>query len=354
MGSVSYVSEGLAENPFSPEQVLPFTILANRDIHTRNGYHCRALLLPYPHSLCSAILEPALLRTLLPDFNFLASFQLGLGPDASATSASSTVPAQQDDDVQHSSELDAFSEPRPLHHPSRNSNNNNQNLTLQQLSVVTQREIVFLYPGGGNGSEFLLRHGPNPQLVRAPSPEEQHVDDDQPQRPLQLYPRLPSPSPSRSPSSQDEGQSLDPEETSNLEDVVRQMITHHPERRLENTFHDLLHQSHPHSFNSDNYGLATTIHDGLETPDPYPFRVPSECFRIPTHPTGDTERVDAMTLQRSRFLPSQSDGEEAVGRGMVLGIAINFTLADAAGVETIVARLRREILREVGGVWEER
>ncbi|KAJ4390499.1 hypothetical protein N0V85_007160 [Neurospora sp. IMI 360204] len=220
MGSISYFTDSPPSTP-PVEDVL--TALDNVQLR---GYHCRALLLPWPHSLCAAILEPALLRTLLPDFSFLASYQLG-----PASAASSTISDHGDVDTP---DPDPYTNPIPLlHHP-----NTNWRYALQQLSQLTEGNIVLLYPEGRDGPTYLLRSGPNARLVRAP--EEHYADSDGDNddndgeaytaaHRLRLYPRFPMQTP---------------------EDAIRQMITHHEEERLEITFEELIREhdwgSHPY------------------------------------------------------------------------------------------------------------
>ncbi|KAK3347885.1 hypothetical protein B0H65DRAFT_507873 [Neurospora tetraspora] len=307
MGSISYFTDS-PPSPPSTEHVLA----ALDNVQTR-GYHCRALLLPWPHSLCAAILEPALIRTLLPDFSFLASFQLG-----PASAASSPIDRQHnvydlsdDHDDVDPRDPDPYSDPRPLHlhHPS----NPNRSFALQQLSQLTEDNIMFLYPEGRDGPTYLLRSGPNARLVRAP--EEHYADGDGDNddndgeaytaaHRLRLYHRFPTQTP---------------------EDAVRQMITHHEEERLEITFEELIR--------GQDWGSH-----------PYPLLVPGVCFRIPD--PADRRRVDVMTVQRNRLLRSSGSGLSSEATGMVLGIAIHQVLADATGVDIIMSRLRREIWRE--------
>ncbi|KAK3485580.1 uncharacterized protein B0T23DRAFT_347724 [Neurospora hispaniola] len=301
MGSITYFTDSPSSPP-PPENVL--TALDN--VQTR-GYHCRALLLPWPHSLCAAILEPALIRTLLPDFSFLASCQLG-----PASAASSTI---ADHDAIDTPDPDPYT--NAIRPPHRSSNpNTNRNFALQHLSNLTQGNIVYMYFEGGRDPSHLLRPGPHP-LVRLPE-ERYNADIDEDAytttaaaaHRLQLYLRFPIQTP---------------------EDAVRQLITHHEEQRLEMSFEELI--------------------QGL-----YPFRVPDICFRIPLlggrmdssryGPPRHSRLVDAMTVQRSRLLGG-GEFSSSDATGMVLGIAIHQAVADAADVEVIVSRLRRELLREV-------
>lgn len=295
MGSITYFKD-FPPSPPPTEHVL-----------TR-GYHCRALLLPWPHSLCAAILEPALIRTLLPDFSFLASCQLG-----PASAASSTIP---DHDTVDTPDPDPYT--NAIRPPRRSSNpNTNRNFALQHLSNLTQGNIVYMYFEGGRDPSHLLRPGPNP-LVRLPE-ERSNTDIDEDAytaaaaaHRLQLYLRFPIQTP---------------------EDAVRQLITHHEEQRLEMSFEELIQ-------------------------GPYPFRVPDICFRIPPldgrmdfpryGPPRHSRLVDAMTVQRSRLLGGGEFSSSSDATGMVLGIAIHQAVADAADVEVIMSRLRRELLREVG------
>ncbi|KAK1775548.1 hypothetical protein QBC45DRAFT_473573 [Copromyces sp. CBS 386.78] len=308
MGSISYFTD----SPPSPQ---PPAVIDNAQVR---GYHCRALLLPWPHSLCAAILEPALLRTLLPDFAFLASHQL--------TSAAFPTIIHHDR-LFNPSDPDPYTDPRPLHrHPNRND-------ALQQLSNLTQGDTVFLYLDGGPDPSHILRPGPgpgsSPRLVRVPREPGTINNDDNDNDNAYT---------SRIQTHRDHG--TDPEEAEE-EEAIRQMITHHAEQRLEITFEELIEA---HEF--------------------YPFRVPEICFRLPPdgpmdssgsrtpndhHPHHRRGRlVDVMTVQRSRFLPS---GSSDASTGMVLGVAIHSAAMDAAGVDVVMARLRTEILREVVG-WE--
>ncbi|EAA30760.1 hypothetical protein NCU06134 [Neurospora crassa OR74A] len=318
MGSITYFTDS-PPSPPPPGHVL--TALNN--VSTR-GYHCRALLLPWPHSLCAAILEPALIRTLLPDFSFLASCQLG-----PASAASSTI---SDHNAIDTPDPDPYTNAsRPPHHSS--NPNTNRNFALQRLSSLTQGDMVYLYFEGGRDPSHLLRPGPNP-LVRLPEERYNPDGDDEDaytaaaaaaHRLMQLYHRFPI--------------------QQTPEDAVRQLITHHEEHRLEMSFEELLIQG-PY----------------------YPFRVPDICFRIPLPLDGRMDFssrhgppppprhsrliLDAMTVQRSRLLGGgggefSSSSSSSDTTGMVLGIAIHQAVADAADVEVIMSRLRRELLREV-------
>ncbi|KAA8629990.1 hypothetical protein SMACR_06382 [Sordaria macrospora] len=201
--------------------------------------------------------------------------------------------------------------------------------------------------GSGRGRDanpsHILRPGPNP-LLRVPEEryELRYDDDDddddgyttQSPMGLRLYPRLPSlPTYDNTPE--------DPE------DVIRQMITHHAEERLEITFEEIMQEAQTQTQGQD--------WDWLDS-QAYPLLVPGVCFRIPIPPDPTTSRhhhnhhrADIMTVQRNRLLRSPGSGLNSEPRGMVLGVAIHETLADARGVVVIVERLRRELWREVVG-----
>lgn len=353
MPDIDYFTDSPPRSPSPPPPAESRILTVINHIQLR-GYHCRALLLPWPHSLCSAILEPALLRTLLPDFPFLASFQLG---PASMPAAFPTGTISHHDRFFNRSNPDL----RPLlHHQASlnlNSNTNtntNRNYALQRLSNLTQGDIVFMYidmEGSGRGRDanpsHILRPGPNPLLHVPEERYELRYDDDdddddgyttQSPMGLRLYPRLPSlPIYDNTPE--------DPE------DVIRQMITHHAEERLEITFEEIMQEAQTQT-QTQTQGQDW---DWLDS-QAYPLLVPGVCFRIPIPPDPTTSRhhhnhhrADVMTVQRNRLLRSPGSGLNSEPRGMVLGVAIHETLADARGVVVIVERLRRELWREVVG-----